>query len=278
PKDPPAGGGTGVLSAARPDKGGRPSPRRPGYGWRGVFGGAAGGAIPAPVALPYWLGLARLEGLPAGLGVVTSLLHPARPAVFGRNRVLIGGTASATVPFIAAAVRAQGTGGAAKVCLAASVFLMTFCVLRLGRHVAKVPHAVVSGFSCGVGAMMVILQLRTLLGLPAASGETSSSPMGQLVSAMTMLGRTRWEPLLLGMIVVAGAAASARRWPRSPAPLLGVVLSIAIAGLLGWRERPLGNVSLDLPPFAGFAWGPRDIRDVLPPALGLAFVAAVNIL
>src|SRR5262249_47194356 len=256
---------------------GRPAEGR-GYSRRRLAGDVAGGAIAALVALPYGLALARLMGLPAELGLFTSILTAPIPALLGRNPVLIGGTASATVPFIAGAVRAQGIGGAAKVCLAASIFLMIFCVLRLGRYVAKVPHAVVSGFSCGVGAMMVILQLRTLLGLPAASGETSSSPMGQLVSAMTMLGRTRWEPLLLGMIVVAGAAASARRWPRSPAPLLGVVLSIAIAGLLGWRERPLGNVSLDLPPFAGFAWGPRDIRDVLPPALGLAFVAAVNIL
>src|SRR5262249_42751624 len=156
----------------------------------------------------------------------------------------------------AAAVRAQGIGGAAKVCLTASVFLMIFCVLRLGRHVAKVPHAVVSGFSCGVGAMMVILQLRTLLGLPAATGEGSSSPMGQLASGMAMLGQPRWEPLLLGMIVVAGAAASARMWPRSPAPLLGVGLAVVVAAMLGWRERPLGQVTLTLPPFAGFTWQP----------------------
>jgi sulfate permease, SulP family len=192
--------------------------------------------------------------------------------------VLIGGTASATVPFIAAAVRAQGIGGAAKVCLAASVFLMIFCVLRLGRYVAKVPHAVVSGFSCGVGAMMVILQLRTLLGLPAATGESPSSPFGQLASAMAMLGQARWEPILLGMIVVAVATASARRWPRAPAPLLGVALAVAVAAMLGWRERPLGQISLNLPAFVGFTWQPTDVRDVLPPALGLAFVAAVNIL
>ena len=59
--------------------------------------------------------------------------------------------------------------------------MMIFCVLRLGRYVAKVPHAVVSGFSCGVGAMMVILQLRTLLGLPASPADASASPLGQLV-------------------------------------------------------------------------------------------------
>ena len=48
--------------------------------------------------------------------------------------------------------------------------------------------------------------------------------------------------------------------------------------LLGWHERPLGTVSLSLPSFAEFTWGPEDVTVVLPSAFGLAFVASVNIL
>jgi SulP family sulfate permease len=251
---------------------------RRGYGWRGLVGDASGGFIAALVALPYGLALARLMGLPPELGLFTSILTAPITSLLGRNPVLIGGTASATVPFIAGAVRSQGIGGAAKVCLAASVFLMIFCVLRLGRHVAKVPHAVVSGFSCGVGAMMVILQLRTLLGLPASPRDASSNPLGQLLRVLVSLGGTRWQPLLLGMIVIAAAAWASRRWPRSPAALLGVGLSVAVGYLLGWRERALGTITLNIPAFVGFTWAPSDVTQVLPAALGLAFVTAVNIL
>jgi SulP family sulfate permease len=182
------------------------------------------------------------------------------------------------VPFIAGAVHAHGIGGAAKVCLAASVFMMAFCVVRLGRYVAKVPHVVVSGFSCGVGAMMMILQLRTLLGLPALTGDRLASPIRQLGSVLASMTQSRWEPLFLGTIVMAGAVVAARQWPRSPAPLLGVALSLAAATLLGWREQPIGDIPLRLPPFAGFTWTPSDAVDVLPAAIGLAFVASVNIL
>ncbi|HYO80026.1 MAG TPA: SulP family inorganic anion transporter, partial [Bryobacteraceae bacterium] len=70
-----------------------------------------------------------------------------------------------TVPFIALGVLGQGSAGAAKVCLAASVFMMAFCVLRLGRHLARVPQSVVAGFSCGIGALMIIAQLRTGTGI-----------------------------------------------------------------------------------------------------------------
>jgi SulP family sulfate permease len=248
------------------------------YGWRGLAGDAAGGAIAALVALPYGLALARLMGLPPELGLFTSILTAPLTSLLGRNPVLIGGTASATVPFIAAAVRAQGPSGAAKVCIASAIFMLIFSVLRLGRYVAKVPHAVVSGFSCGVGAMMVILQLRTLLGLPPQAGSPSASPAAQLASVLFGLSDTRWQPLLLGSIVVVSALVAARRWPRSPAPLLGLGLAAAVGYLLGWHERLLGVVPLDLPPFAGFTWTPADVTSVLPSALGLAFVASVNIL
>jgi SulP family sulfate permease len=248
------------------------------YGWRGLAGDATGGFVAALVALPYGLALAKLMGLPPELGLFTSIVTAPVTSLLGRNPVLIGGTASATVPFIAAAVHAQGVGGAAKVSLAASVFMMIFAALRLGRYVAKVPHAVVSGFSCGVGAMMVILQLRTLLGLPASPSATSDSPLGQLALVLSNLNHARSEPLLLGTIVVAGAILTARRWPRSPAALLGVALAVVIGYGLGWHERVLGDIHLTMPSFATFAWARSDIKDLLPNALGLAFVSSVNIL
>jgi SulP family sulfate permease len=191
---------------------------------------------------------------------------------------LIGGTASATVPFIAAAVRSHGPGGAAKLCLTAAVFMMAFCVLRLGRHVAKVPHVVVSGFSCGVGAMMVILQLRTLLGLRGSAADASSSPSRQLVDVLANLGGARWQPLFLGSVVIITAFWANRRWPRSPAALVGVALAALLAYWSGWRERPLGSVVLSLPALAQFTWGPSDLGEVVPAALGLAFVSSVNVL
>src|SRR5487761_2139815 len=108
------------------------------YTWERVLGDCAGGMIAALIALPYGLSMAALMGLPPILGVVTSILTAPVTALLGRNPVLIGGTASATVPFIAHAVAVGGIGGAAKVCIAASVMMMAFAVMRLGRHIQKV--------------------------------------------------------------------------------------------------------------------------------------------
>src|SRR6202022_3832799 len=103
------------------------------YSWKRFGGDASGGMIAALIALPYGLSMAALMGLPPVMGVMTSILTAPITAILGRNPVLIGGTASATVPFIASAVRTHGIGGAAKVTIVASVLMMAFCVLRLGR-------------------------------------------------------------------------------------------------------------------------------------------------
>src|SRR4051812_11570857 len=109
-----------------PDGGGGARERRRTYGWRGLGGDASGGAIAALIALPYGLAMARLMGLPPALGLFTSIATGPITALLGRNPVLIGGTAGATVPFVAAAVHAQGVAGAAKVGVAAAGFMIAF--------------------------------------------------------------------------------------------------------------------------------------------------------
>jgi SulP family sulfate permease len=59
---------------------------------------------------------------------------------------------------------------------------------------------------------------------------------------------------------------------------MGVGLAAIAAYLFGWHERPLGSIELSLPPLARFTWEPSDVGAIIPAALGLSFVTAVNIL
>jgi MFS superfamily sulfate permease-like transporter len=245
------------------------------YNWERFCGDCAGGLIAALIALPYGLSMAALMGLPPILGVVTSICTAPITAVLGRNPVLIGGTASATVPFIAEAVRSQGIGGAAKVSIVASVLMMAFCVLRLGRYASKVPSTVVAGFSAGIGAIMVISQLNVILGVAAPRGDYS---LVQLVTVIGELTSSHWGPFVLAGIVVTASALVMRLSPRLPAPLIGVALSGALAACFRMHEPQVGTLHLALPPFAGFAWTPQDVLKVLPTGLTLAFVASINLL
>jgi SulP family sulfate permease len=248
------------------------------YGWSAFAGDASGGAIAALIALPYGLAMATMMGLPPVLGIVTSITAGPLTALLGRNPVLIGGTASATVPFIAHAVSAQGLGGAAKVCLVASVAMMAFCVLGLGRYIQKVPHPVVTGFSCGVGAMMVLSQLKPMLGVTAVVDRGSSNLLFQTWEVLRSIGTARLAPIAISLVVVGVACVAARKSHRLPAPLLGVVAALVVARLFSLNEREVGATPLRFPAFAGFSWTAEDISTVLPAGLALAFVASVNLL
>jgi SulP family sulfate permease len=248
------------------------------YSVRLFLGDCFGGAIAALIALPYGLAMAQLMGLPPVLGVFTSILTAPITAILGRNPVLVGGTASATVPFIAAAVRQQGLGGAAKISLVAAAMMMAFGIMRLGRYIYRIPLAVVSGFSCGIGAMMFISQLHVMLGVAPPHSRIGDSTLALLFETLGEIGHLRPASLALGAVVVLGAAAAAARSHKLPAPLVGVLSALLLARIFGMHEHEVGALPATLPPFVGFAWAPGDVFTVLPQAFGLAVVSSVNLL
>lgn len=252
--------------------------KRPAYGWTQWMGDCFGGAIAALIALPYGLAMAAAMGLPPVLGIFTSILTAPITALLGRNPLLIGGTGSATVPFIALAVQQHGIGGAAKVSIVAAIIMMVFCVARLGRWITKVPHSVVTGFSCGVGGLMLISQLDILLGIASPLTRSPGSALHQLVAVAGRIQGARVAPLAIGMAVILTAVLSARWFPRAPAPLIGVMAAVVLAKCLGFHGSEIGALASGLPPFAGFSWSPQDVFTVLPSAFTLAFVTSVNIL
>lgn len=249
-----------------------------GYSWQQFQGDAFGGLIAALIALPYGLAMAQLMGLPPVLGLFTSMISAPITTLLGRNPLLIGGTSSVTLPFIAKAVEDQGIGGAAKVCLTAGVLMMAFSVLRLGRHMSKVPLAVVSGFSCGIGALMIITQLRTIFGLSTPDGGWADSMLGQLIQVASRLGDMQMVPFVLAAVVIILTTLTARYVPKMPAPITGILGAVAVYHLFHWHQQEVGTLPVEVPPFQGFQWLATDVYTVVPAAFGLAFVTSVNIL
>ncbi len=248
------------------------------YSWKFLAGDLAGGAIAALIALPYGLAMANMMGLPPVLGLITSISTAPITALLGRNPVLIGGTASATVPFISRAVHSQGIGGAAKVCIVASVFMLVFSFLRLGRYIHRVPQPVVTGFSCGIGAMMFLSQLGVMMGVKAVVDRTSNNVLYQSWQVLSHFAETQASAVIIAGLVIVGALMAAHFVPRAPAPLIGILLAVGVALTFGLHQREVGKLPLEVPPFIGFSWTPTDVLKVIPDAIGLAFVASVNIL
>ncbi len=225
------------------------------YNWTSLAGDLFGGFVASLIAFPYGLAMARLMGLPPILGVFTSIITAPFAVLLGRNPVMIGGVSSVTVPFIAAAVHQQGLGGAAKVSIVAAVLMLVFSTLRWGRYVSNVPHTVMAGFSCGIGGMMVISQLGALMGV--AGPANGSSAWGQITNAVSRVSQINGSSLLIAATVMVFASLSARVSAKLPAPLVGILAAVALAGMSGWSGLQLGCCRRRCRPLPGFRGGRR---------------------
>jgi SulP family sulfate permease len=153
--------------------------------------------------------------------------------------------------------------------------MMAFCVLRLGRYISKVPHTVVTGFSCGIGGIMVISQLHVILGVAKPSGE---SPLTQLFDILGRVPAAHWPPVILGLAVIVTATVCARFTKMIPAPLVGILVAYGLVKVFSFHEAEVGSLPLTMPPLASFTWAAGDAYTVLSAAFGLAVVSSINLL
>ena len=135
--------------------------------------------------------------------------------------------------------------GLAAITMACGLCVATMGVLQaamglagLGRLAQFVPQPVLAGFMNGVAVMILVSQL-PLLGLPPLSGWLDPTALPQFQPAA----------LLLGLGTAFGVLWIARRWPRAPASLLGLIAGSLLYQLLahGLPGQPLGALVGELP-------------------------------
>lgn len=242
-----------------------------------LAGDLAGGGAAALIALPYGLAMANMMGLPPVLGLVTSVVTAPITTALGRNPLLIGGAASATVPFISRATAAHGVAGAAEICLLASLFMLLLGALKLGRQIRRVPQPVVTGFSCGIGAMMVLSQLGPILGVKAVIDRTSNNLMYQSWQILADARDLQIGALTIGVVVIAGAFIATAISHKAPAPLIGVLAAVVVTALFHLHQKEIGSLPLAVPNLA-VSWTLSDVFTQAPSAFALALISSVNLL
>jgi sulfate permease, SulP family len=229
------------------------------------------GLINAVVSVPDGLASAALAGVNPIYGLYTSIAAPIAGGLLQSSQLMQIATTSASALTAGQAVAAYPAAerGAAMFLLVAlsGVLLAVFGVLRLGRFVRFVSHAVMTGFLIGVAAVLVLDQLAPLVGLsPAGPNE-----IAQLLDLIRKLPQLSLPTLATGLLALGLAVGLARTRLAPVASLLALVVPTALVALRGWGgvERvadvspiPRGVPSLALPDFS-----------LLTPELALAAIS-----
>lgn len=257
------------------------------------------GLIVAVLVIPQSLAYALLAGLPPQVGLYVSIFPVIAYALFGSSMTQsVGPVAITAIMTFAVLSPLAAPGSAQYIALAASLSLLSgavilaYGVLRLGFLSQLLSRPVVSGFISGSAVLIVISQLKFLLGVKV-SGSTSWQVISSLVENAP---QTRSVTLLIGAVALV-VLYSSRRWlagflarfglsSRSAGyvvrlmPLIVVVIATLIVVRFDLDHRHgvavVGTVPEGLVSFTFFVPSLDSLKLLTVPALILALIGMVQ--
>ena len=242
----------------------------------------------AAVAVPQAIAYALVAGIPPQYGLYTAIVMTAVGAIFDSSRQLINGPTNAisiAVFSVIAAIEVPEQRLSAAILLAFLVgsIQLGIVFLRLGDLTRYISHSVIVGFTLGAGSLLVLDQLKHLIGLPAVGGAedhfvvrfvltfaagnaphaaTCAIGFGTIALVVTL----RWLKARLGA-------------PLFPELLVAVAGMAALVGVLGLDQqgvKVIGEIPAHLPDLAAPSFDPGLIRDLGSGALAIALLGLLE--
>jgi SulP family sulfate permease len=234
------------------------------YSWRALGGDLAAGLTVATVAVPQAMAYALLAGLPPQYGLFTAIVMTGVGALFDSSRQLINGPTNAISIALLSALAVvppqERVSAAVLLAFLVGAVQLGLALFRLGGLTRCVSSAVVVGFTLGAGTLLVLDQLKHLLGL-ASPGGPEDGFLRRFWLSLTA-GVVHGPTVLIGVGTIALVAAVRRfnglrraRGARFPVPqhLVAVVLMAALVWAFRLDERcgvqVIGPVPAALPRF-----------------------------
>lgn len=257
------------------------------------------GVVVTILVIPQSLAYALLAGLPPQAGLVASIFPVVAYAFLGSSMIQAVGPVAITSIMTFAVLSPLATPGsppyiamAAGLALCSGLMTLAFGALRLGFLSQLLSRPVVSGFISGSAVLIIISQLKLLLGIQAGSGNSWQT----LLAVLAHLGQSNPATAVLGAVALVWLAlsryglvrwatrlgvkkATAEVWTRvMPLVVLGAA-SIAVVALnldgahhvavVGQVEQGLGGLNFFVP-------GLDALHQLLIPALIMAFIGTVQ--
>ncbi len=221
-------------------------PNRDPYSWK-IFGAdARSGVMMLATALTSGMALGIASGMGPLAGLYCVVIVGFFAALFGGTKAQSSGP-SAAIAVIVAVILASGGANLAEIGVIAAMagaFQILFGLFKVGRFVAYIPYVVLSGFISGIGVILILSQVQTVLGTDiAALGAVAT--IGALPAAILRVDAD-------SAIVAAIAMAILLFWPRSldkwlPGPLVAVAAATAVGAFWLDGVAVIGALPTGLP-------------------------------
>jgi SulP family sulfate permease len=248
--------------------------------------GVAGLTV-AAVAVPQAMAYAQIAGLPAEYGLYTAVVMTAVGALFSSSRQLINGPTNAISIALLSAIGSvpadQKVAVAVMLAFLVGAIQLGITLLRLGDLSRYISNSVIVGFTVGAGALLVLDQLKNLLGL-TAMGDVHDHFLYRLWQTLAHGGSIHAPTAAIGLGAI--ALVIALRWlkrrlglPLLPELLIIVALAAWLVGGSGFDAsgvKVVGDIPARLPGFALPHLDSSAMRDFAGSALAIALLGLLE--
>ena len=275
------------------------------------FKDAGAGLTVGIVALPLAMAFAIASGFKPEAGIWTAIIAGAFISALGGSAVQIGGPAGAFIVIVYGILERYGLANLLISTACAGVLLFLLGLFKLGTLVRYVPVSIVVGFTNGIAVLIVLSQIKDLLGLPIAKMPadffTQISVIADHLNRINvhamglglacLIGLFVWprlfdmcqqptnglSPKLLKMVKAAEGLhlmRITRIASRTPGPIMALVGLTLVAYFLQLPIETIGTrfggIPRVLPSFAlpDFSW--ETVRLLLTPTLTIALLGAIE--
>jgi sulfate permease, SulP family len=230
------------------------------------------------IAVPEQIATAKLAYMPAAAGLYAFIAGSVLFAVLGRSGQMSVGADSTIAPVLAAGVAGLAAAGTPRyIHLVSSLTLMVGALviasglLRLGWICEFLSTPVITGVLAGIAVEIAVRQIPAILGLPGG-GTTLPDRVRKITE---QIGHVNGWSVAIAVGVFAVLVLAERVDGRIPGALIGFVLSILAVAVFGLTARGvpvLGPIHRGMPAFAVPSASLADARQLIGPALTVAFV------
>lgn len=237
------------------------------------------GLITGVVALPLAIAFAIASGVPPSMGLYTAVIAGILAAVFGGSKFSITGPTGAMSVIILSTAQKLGIEGLLVAGLLSGLLLLLFGHLKVGSVIKFIPLPVISGFTAGIGLLILLGQIPNLLGIGIIPKEHIWENLLQCVEgASSAMPAT----IFLGAATIAIMAYLPQRISKIkylknlPASFIALVIAIALGATILYGIPQVGDIPNGLPMPNILQISPQLIISALPAAFTIALLGAIE--
>ncbi len=231
----------------------------------------------AAVALPLALAFGVASGATAAAGLVTAILAGIIIGLLSGAPYQISGPTGAMSAVLIVLASRHGLQGIWMASLFSGALLMVIGLMRLGRFIAFIPSAVMSGFTSGIALIILVGQIDNFLGVETEIAESTAFKFIHYFRGGFI---PDWHAVVLGSIVVGTMVFWSGKWnARFPASLLGIIIATSINWASNWPVKVIGSIPqtlmlADRLTLTNIPWG--DISELMIPIFTITALGAVE--